>query len=71
MLATVYALAAAKEAANAPHAMRMLERARSADYFEKRAIVDRLKQDRDFTALRGRDDFKKLIAELDQAPPMQ
>jgi hypothetical protein len=79
-LASAYALAAGcaekdtklpqadreKQAArNAGLAVEMLGRARSGGYFQTRTLVKRLKQDSDFAPLHGREDFKKLLDELE------
>ena len=43
----------------------MLRRAQGAGFFKDRQRVDHVKKDADIDALRPRDDFQKLVAELE------
>src|SRR5262249_15328930 len=62
---------AAKEAAQreayAGRALALLRRAQAAGFFGDRANVERLKRDTDLDPLRQREDFQKLVAELEAA----
>jgi serine/threonine protein kinase len=79
-LACVYALssaAAAKDASlpqadrnrlaerHAARAVELLTQVQATGYFKDRARVERLKKDSDLDPLRSRDDFQKLLAELE------
>ena len=68
--ATVYALAAAKEAtqreAYAGQAMALLRRAQAAGFFKDRTHIGDLKHS-DFEPLRSREDFKEFVAALEDA----
>jgi serine/threonine-protein kinase len=65
-LSSVYALATAKDAGQSAKAVRMLERARDAGYFQSKDMIVRLKQDSDFAALRDLEQFKQFLASLDK-----
>jgi serine/threonine protein kinase len=74
--ACVFALAAAAARDDSPlrerHAARAVEllgRARAAGYFRPAARVEHLKKDDDLAALRDRDDFRNLLAEVERASP--
>jgi hypothetical protein len=71
--ACVYSLAAAavkedrQRETYAGQAVALLRRARGAGYFKGRKTVEQVKQDPDLAALRPREDFRKLVAELEAA----
>jgi eukaryotic-like serine/threonine-protein kinase len=74
--ACVFALAAAAAGDDAPlrerHATRAVEllgRLRAQNYFRPAARVEHLKKDEDLAALRDRDDFRKLVAEVEPGAP--
>ncbi len=59
---------ATKQQQYVARAMALLAEARMAGHFKDRKNVERLKQEPDMAALRERDDFKKLLAELEREP---
>jgi serine/threonine protein kinase/tetratricopeptide (TPR) repeat protein len=71
--AGVYALASAsatevsQREAYANQALALHRRAQAAGYFKNRANIAALKQDPDLDSLRSREDFQKLVAELEAA----
>jgi hypothetical protein len=71
--ACVYARAAAsapegeQREAYAGQALALLRRAQAAGFFKDRAKTERLKKDSDLAPLRQREDFRKLVAELEAA----
>jgi tetratricopeptide (TPR) repeat protein len=71
--ACVYALAAAlpdgpgRREGYAGRALALLRRAQGAGFFKDRRNVGHLKRDTDLEALRTRDEFQKLVAELEAA----
>jgi hypothetical protein len=54
-----------RRAADAGQALPQLRRAQAAGYFKDRALTAHMKQNADLDALRSREDFRKLAAELD------
>jgi serine/threonine-protein kinase len=65
-LAGVYAIAAAKDAAQAVKAVRVLERARDAGYFQSKEMISRLKNDSDLSAIQEREEFKQFLASVEK-----
>src|SRR5262249_46566686 len=65
-LAAVYAIAAAKDGAQAVKAMRVLERARDAGYFQSKGMTTRLKNDTDLSAIQEREEFKQFLASVEK-----
>jgi tetratricopeptide (TPR) repeat protein len=53
---------------HAGRAVELLVKAQAAGYFQVPARVEHLKKDKDFDSLRDREDFKKLLAELEDLP---
>src|SRR5207244_12774477 len=51
----------------ARHAVALLQEARQAGFFARAANVQNLKKDPDLDAVRSRDDFKKLVQELEKS----
>jgi hypothetical protein len=49
----------------APRAVEYLKQAQAAGYFDDKVKVEELKKDEAFIGLRGRDDFKQLVQELE------
>jgi serine/threonine-protein kinase len=49
-------------------AVALLQRLQSQGYFNDRSLVTYMEKDKDIDPLRGRDDFKKLLAELEAKP---
>jgi hypothetical protein len=49
----------------APRAVEYLKQAQAAGYFDDKVKVEELKKDEAFISLRGRDDFKQLVQELE------
>ena len=60
---------AARREESARRAVELLRRAKAAGQFADAAKVEALKQDADLAALRGRADYKMLLAELSRAKP--
>jgi hypothetical protein len=52
----------------AARAVELLGKARAVGYFQEPARVEHLKTDKDLDPLRDREDFKKLLAELEDMP---
>ncbi len=68
-LACTYALRAGSAAADpapAVYAVELLVRARAVGYFKDAIFVEQLKKDADLDPLRKRDDFQKLLAEVEK-----
>jgi hypothetical protein len=56
-----------RQEAYAGQALALLRRAQAAGFFKDRAKIERLKKDSDLAPLRQREDFRKLVAELEAA----
>jgi hypothetical protein len=67
-LAAVHAVAAGKDPVQVGNAIRLLERARAAGYFHSRSMIERLKQDKDFKAIRSHEEFRRLLDALQKNP---
>lgn len=50
----------------AAHALELLAKARTAGSFKNRARLEQLQKDTDLDSLRSREDFKKLVADLEK-----
>ena len=55
----------------AGRAIALLHNARAARFFQRPTVLDHLRRCPDFAPLRGRDDFKQLLAEAEKQAPAQ